>query len=845
MNGKLTTSFLTFSLLLAMLLVAFYFPWIAGFQAYFKSDLTYYFQPFSEFIANAWKEGRLPLWNPYLYCGMAQAAVPSPGMFYPPMILFAVTTFSRALALFMVLHQLIAGCGAYLLIVSLGWGALAASVCGFAIALSGYMFSLTANYTLPATIAWLPLLLFFVRSIEASWTRRNVLRMFGASFCMFSMIAAGRPELFVPAALLVGAYVVCTAYGAYRHDRMGRQAINQALLRLIALGAGCMLASPVVLPAAEWIKLSPRAKGLDLRWVLMWSANWYDMLGVVLAQPLGDVTILGSKFLNLVASRPNALPYVTSSYVGPIIVGLAIWSLFDRTWRWRWLCLAILLGFLLMAAGNHTPFASFVCKLSPAFAAFRYPVKLMIFADLIIALMAARGASMSIERRVPTSAQITTAVLWGMMVAFGILLLTVPSLSSLTMHFPWNAGKPVNLAVMRDAQLLFGKNLAVCGGLGLLLSANYFAFVAGQLTESIFSFLVGGTLLLALIMPAFAYQHVGTSASFYDRKHPLADKIRPLISGQGGQRFASRVQPFYHDPLTPTAEFLKRENLQFQEGFYLFTRELMLPNTNVDFQIPYAFGYEAAEEGFYKDLFSETIYPSSQNMKRPSSVKIADAPLARFCYITSVSHATTQVMYGDSKKPILKLDPELFELAEENRESNFRIYKTRVHLPRAYFADSIRWNASKPEFSRVLLSRDNKKMLPLTYVEGDEISGIASGAAATAPGSIKFFRDDPEIVELEVNTVTSRLLVLTDRFYPGWRASLDGAPVSMRQVNFFARGVAVPTGRHIVRFEYRPASVWSGITIALITLLGYIIAAVAARAPVGRLKSSHVSDSAS
>jgi len=42
---------------------------------------------------------------------MSQIATPSPGIFYPPMWLFVLFSYSRALALGLLLHQLIAGAG--------------------------------------------------------------------------------------------------------------------------------------------------------------------------------------------------------------------------------------------------------------------------------------------------------------------------------------------------------------------------------------------------------------------------------------------------------------------------------------------------------------------------------------------------------------------------------------------------------------------------------------------------------------------------------------------------------------------------------------------------------------
>lgn len=799
------------------------------------SDHTYYFEPFSSFIADGFRRGHLPLWNPYMYCGMAQDAVPSPGLFYPAMLLFVFLKYSQAVAALLCIHQFIAGCGAYLLVASLGWGVLAACVCGFAIALGGYMFALTSNYTLVATAAWIPLLFFAVRMIDRMWTKGNVAWMLVGSLSMFCMVAAGRPEIFFPAALLVVAYVVVTSIGAYREDRMPRRALMQAGFRFISIGLGCLLALPVVLPAVEWMRLSPRSHGLDLQWVFLWSANWYDLLGMLCAQPLGDVTILNSRYLNLVASRPNALPYISSAYIGPVIFTFALWSFFDKTWRWKWLLLVLCVGFTLMAAGEYTPLAAFICKLSPVLSAFRYPVKLLIFPVFFIALMAARGAAAALDKEVPTSAQATSAILSVVLILVGVTLEVTPQLSGLTSYFPWYHGKNVNLALMNEAQQLFGRTLMVTGGLGLLVNANYFAYTQEQLTKGLFVLLTGGTLLLTLFMPAVAYQRHGTVSDFYQRQHPLAGKLRQLVveNKKGQEQFATRVQPLYHDPLTLSERFSTRHHLDFQHSFYLFSRELLLPNINVDYKIPYVFGYEAAEEAYYKQLWMQCIGLSSQNAVRPKSKRPNDFPIARFCQMTSGSHVITQRGITDPPVPVEKLDPNAFTLVDQSADSNYRIYRVKKWYPRAYFAERIQWNAKQDDLTRVVIDDLSQDMLQDTFVEGAAVDGINDGAATISDTAV-FSEDSEEKSELKVNTSTQRLLVVTDRLYPGWSAKLDGKPVPMRLVNFFARGVVIPPGAHVVTFTYTPISVWAGIVAACLVLLCYLVAWLIA--PGGRLR---------
>jgi uncharacterized membrane protein YfhO len=50
------------------------------------------------------------------------------------------------------------------------------------------------------------------------------------------------------------------------------------------------------------------------------------------------------------------------------------------------------------------------------------------------------------------------------------------------------------------------------------------------------------------------------------------------------------------------------------------------------------------------------------------------------------------------------------------------------------------------------------------------------------------------------------LVVLTDVYYPGWKATVDGRPATIERVDYLLRGVLVPPGRHRVEFTYEPAS---------------------------------------
>jgi len=62
------------------------------------------------------------------------------------------------------------------------------------------------------------------------------------------------------------------------------------------------------------------------------------------------------------------------------------------------------------------------------------------------------------------------------------------------------------------------------------------------------------------------------------------------------------------------------------------------------------------------------------------------------------------------------------------------------------------------------------------------------------------------------------VLVFSDVYYPGWRATLDGQPVPIRRADYLFRAVEVPAGRSQIVLTYSPIHWWVGLGLALVTL---------------------------
>ncbi len=76
-------------------------------------------------------------------------------------------------------------------------------------------------------------------------------------------------------------------------------------------------------------------------------------------------------------------------------------------------------------------------------------------------------------------------------------------------------------------------------------------------------------------------------------------------------------------------------------------------------------------------------------------------------------------------------------------------------------------------------------------------------------------REGPNRVIIQVNMAQSGYLVLTDTFYPGWRATVDGEAVEILPADHAFRAVGLEAGEHTVVFEYAPLSFRVGAWVSL------------------------------
>ena len=85
------------------------------------------------------------------------------------------------------------------------------------------------------------------------------------------------------------------------------------------------------------------------------------------------------------------------------------------------------------------------------------------------------------------------------------------------------------------------------------------------------------------------------------------------------------------------------------------------------------------------------------------------------------------------------------------------------------------------------------------------------------------FYESPSQVWVNVEMACKGMLIVSDNWYPGWRAEVDGRPAEIWKVDTVIRGVVVNAGKHTVAMRYRPFSVYFGFALTLLGLAAAVV----------------------
>jgi hypothetical protein len=146
------------------------------------------------------------------------------------------------------------------------------------------------------------------------------------------------------------------------------------------------------------------------------------------------------------------------------------------------------------------------------------------------------------------------------------------------------------------------------------------------------------------------------------------------------------------------------------------------------------------------------------------------------------------------------------------------LYQSPRVLPRAYVAHDARV-APDADTALTWMLRgvfDPFRSAVLEEAGGSVPQPLSSGRPIAAAEITSY---EPTRVEITARAEQPAYLVLTDTWYPGWEAEVDGRPVGIVRANYLFRAVPLEPGEHHVTFAYRPWSFRLGVGVSVLSLL--------------------------
>ncbi|MFT4155473.1 YfhO family protein [Parafilimonas sp.] len=102
-------------------------------------------------------------------------------------------------------------------------------------------------------------------------------------------------------------------------------------------------------------------------------------------------------------------------------------------------------------------------------------------------------------------------------------------------------------------------------------------------------------------------------------------------------------------------------------------------------------------------------------------------------------------------------------------------------------------------------------------IEEAEKSKIAFAPSFDSTASIHLIKNDNDVITYSSKSNTNQFAVFSEIYYDrGWKAYVDDKETPIVRTDYVLRGLAVPAGAHNIRFEFKPASFYNSLIVAII-----------------------------
>jgi hypothetical protein len=704
---------------------------------------------FKHFIAEQLNAGRSPFWDPWTESGTSVLVQITPGLFHPLTLLYLVLPLELAFKLNHLLAIPLAWIGLYLLARRIGSSAWAAAAGACGYAACGYLSSVVASNLHYALGAGMMPLT--LHAFLRFTERPRPLRLLWAGYALALCFYGGEPQTMLLAGV-IGAVWLCGA------ALLRRKGILRALGQTGAWGVcALLLAAPAITPVVARLGSSVRQAGVGDDERAFFANSPTRLLGLLLPWAFDNVQDLSTvripRYTEYFAgSKEDA--FIDSIILGPPVLLLA----FASKKRGRFVLLGATL-LTLASLGNTLGVLHALELVVPGMKLFRYPEKLIAPASMLLCLAASLGAS-ELEKSAGVLLRLSASC--AAACAFALLGLHLRQTSFI--HWMQRHGRTGDLLLARDLATSLEHALAFAAGAAALAA---------------------GIALFSLRRPAFP-----------------ASAAMALLSAAAGVGQSAGL--LYTAPLqTLHAPLLVAEELKALAG---------------------------PSEGRWRirgdsALFPVLLFSDLRTSRMEAAAQMLGPPFHALAGIESISEYTS-LGDRDYDAAIVHAPAATNQILGVRFDVRSSYYLTAERASKlGYHAAAFgSWVKQFPERPRAFLAGCARSIPDLQGAVQSLVSRFRIGEAvvrkevalpcpAQSEGDVELTRSAADRMLAQTNSPKASLLVVSEHYDKGWRATIDGKPAEVIQADLTALGVVVPQGKHQVSLRFVPDLLWLGLLL--------------------------------
>ena len=806
-------------IILLLSLIVFFSPIIFENKTFLGYDAVASLS-WSTVLKEAGAEGIVPLWNPYIFCGMPAYFNLTFGVNYSfyNISAQAVTSCSQLFQAllanrplgYVIFYYLVLGLGMYALTFNKVQNRLIALLAGLGTMYSMHIISwiMISHITKIKTVCWLPWLILVLERLRARFDWSSLLIL----ILLFHFIYVPfQVQIIFYIVLMLGVYYAVFLVNVVRKKEEWKVFLRSAALVATAAVLAVALNADRILTIVEYSKSSirsaasvveqteymvqPQKGASDFAYATNWSFSPGEIMTFVVPSWYG----FGKHRFN---PGTTTEPFTANTYWGPqpfvdgpyymgiILLLFAVWGFVRNRKDPFVLFLALTFVFaLLVSFGKEFPLVyKLMFDFFPMFNKFRVPSMILILAQIAVPLLAAFGIASLLQPGAGLQKNGEKKLKYAIYVIGALLVLSVvargPVQVIYSSMFPIDDVGPKLAQSLRTDQprvvadfyalvtQTVATDLSVALGLLLISLGSVWLYLKGKLKFS--------WMLVVLVILSVA-----------DLWRVDVNPMEPVAREYQQSVFAT---PEY-------VHFLQRDSSLYRTLTFI-DGVPQQDNILAYWKVHNVYGYHPAKLRLYQDAIDVAT------LGNPLLLQLMNV---KYIISDNVNTLTSR----DTLMPVYD-------------GTDAKVAHFRIGLPRAFFVR--RWeSATGPEIL--------KKIANLSFDPVDVAYGMETPPLAIDPpqpgAKAEYTNYGLQDFALHVTATGNNLLFLSEVYYPyGWKAFIDGQETQIHQLNYLFRGVVVPAGTHMLEMKFNPESFRLGGTISLVSnillLGGLVLAGVAA-----------------